>query len=377
MGRSGRLRLPPRSTPDLSASRLPSLDVFRGATIALMILVNNPGDWAKTYAPLLHAEWHGWTPTDLVFPFFLFIVGVAIPLSLAGREPSRELHLRILQRSAILFGLGLLLAWAPFYTVVWERARIPGVLQRIGVVYLFAALAYLHLRWRARLALSLSLLAGYWVAMKLGGDLSPQGNLAFRIDHAILGAHTWRYAPGPGDPEGILSTAPAVVSALAGIFAGEWLRSPRSTTRKLVGFLVAGSLASGIGLLLHPYFPINKNLWSPSYVVFTTGVALLCLGLCHELFDRRGAAWAKPFEVFGKNSILAFVGSGALAKALLLIKLDDPGGTPVSLQKVLYSSFYAPHLPDYLASLAWALSHVLLWLAVVWWLDRRRIYLKT
>ena len=341
-----------------------------------MILVNNPGDWAKTYAPLLHAEWHGWTPTDLVFPFFLFIVGVAIPLSLADREPSRELHFKILRRGVILFGLGLLLAWAPFYTVAWERARIPGVLQRIAVVYFFAALAFLHLRARSRAILSVALLAGYWVAMKLGGDLSPQGNLAFWLDHQILGAHTWRYAPGPGDPEGILSTVPAVVSALAGIFAGEWLRSSRTGTKKLQGLFLGGVLATAAGLLLHPFFPINKNLWSPSYVVFTTGAALLTLGLCYALIDLMKLPGAKPFEVFGKNSILAFVGSGLLVKALLLIKLDDGSGAPVSLQKLLYSSLYAPHLPDYVASLAWACSHLLLWLAVVWWLDRRRIYLK-
>lgn len=190
-----------------SSDRLRSLDVFRGATIALMILVNNAGDWGKTFAPLLHAEWNGWTPTDLVFPFFLFIVGVAVPFAFAraldgGPEARTALRRKILKRSALLFGLGLFLIWYPFYTVHWERFRIPGVLQRIAIVYLVAALAYLRLGPRGRLVLSTLLLGGYWAAMRLvpvpgygAGDLSPEGNLAFHVDHLVLGAHHWLYSP--------------------------------------------------------------------------------------------------------------------------------------------------------------------------------------
>lgn len=372
-----------------SSDRLRSLDVFRGATIALMILVNNAGDWGKTFAPLLHAEWNGWTPTDLVFPFFLFIVGVAVPFAFAraldgGPEARTALRRKILKRSALLFGLGLFLIWYPFYTVHWERFRIPGVLQRIAIVYLVAALAYLRLGPRGRLVLSTLLLGGYWAAMRLvpvpgygAGDLSPEGNLAFHVDHLVLGAHHWLYSPGPGDPEGILSTLPAIVSALAGIFAGEWLRARKSDGERLLGLAAAGVATGAAGLLLAPLFPINKNLWSPTYVLFTTGFALLVLAFCHWTIDLRGwERWAEPFRIFGSNAILAYVGSGLMARTLGVIKVHDAAGETISLQKWLYTTLYQAHLPEYWASFAWALSYVLIWLGVLIVLDRKRIYLK-
>ncbi len=368
--------------------RLRSIDAFRGATIALMILVNNAGDWSRTYAPLLHARWHGWTLTDLVFPFFLFILGVAIPLALGDgrRDPAASARLpgTIGRRAAILFALGLFLTWFPFFTVNWARMRVPGVLQRIALVYLAAALAHLHLRPRGRALLGAGLLGGYWAAMKLipvpgfgAGDLSPQGNLAFWLDHAILGAHTWRYAPGPGDPEGILSTLPAIVSALAGIFVGELLRSERTVRRTLGLMLAWGAAAVALGLALQPLFPINKNLWSPTYVVFTTGAALLALAAAHALIDLLGARrWARPLEAFGTNAIAAYVGSGLLAKVLLSVRWSDGAGHTVTLNRFLYSTVYAAHLPEYVASLAWALTHVAIWWVVVAALDRRKIYFK-
>jgi predicted acyltransferase len=369
--------------------RLRSLDAFRGATIALMILVNNAGDWGKTYAPLLHAQWHGWTPTDLVFPFFLFILGAAIPFALAGRRAAdpgdlRAVHRRILRRAALLFALGLLLIWFPYYTVVWTRARIPGVLQRIAVVYLVAALAYLHLRPRWRAALGIGLLAGYWAVMKLvpvpgfgAGDLSPAGNLAFWLDHQILGAHVWRYSPGPGDPEGILSTLPAIVSALAGVFTGELFRSARAPRRRLALLLAWGAAAVALGLALQPLFPINKNLWSPTYVIFTSGAALLALAAAYAVIDlAKVARWARPFEVFGTNAIAAYVGSGLLARLLTVIRVGGGTGGVVTAQKWLYAHVYAATLPDYVASLAWALTHVAIWWLVAAALDRRGVYLK-
>lgn len=379
-----------------SSERLRSLDVFRGATIALMILVNNAGDWGATWGPLLHAPWHGWTPTDLVFPFFLFIVGAAIPFALGPRLESASadlsgLHRKIAQRSALLFLLGLALIWFPYFTVVWERARIPGVLQRIAIVYLVAALAYLHLKPRGRAILSVTLLVGYWAAMKLlpvagfaTGDLSPEGNLAFRIDHLVLGPHIWRYSPGPGDPEGILSTIPAIVSALAGIFAGETLRRnanrnvAHKAPRTLTYLTFTGAFLSLLGLALAPAFPINKNLWSPTYVLFTTGAALLALAATHFVVDvQRIEAWSRPFAVFGRNAILAYVGSGVLARILTLVKV--PSGADarvVSLQVWLYSRVFAPFLPGPVASFGWALACVLLWLGILWRLDRRGIYLR-
>jgi len=369
--------------------RLGSLDAFRGATIAAMILVNNAGDWDKTYAPLLHAEWNGWTPTDLVFPFFLFAVGVAIPYAFAGRlarsgGDRSPLHRQIVRRTAILFALGLFLSWFPFYSVDWPTARIPGVLQRIAAVYFVAGLAWLHLGARARTALMIALLAAYWLAMMLvpvpghgAGDLSPNGNLAAWIDHLVLGRHTWKKAPGPGDPEGILSTLPAIATALIGLFAGDWLRSPRTRQQKLRGLLLWGGAATVAGLALARWFPINKNLWTSTYVVFTGGMALLLLAAAYFLVDVKGrAAWVRPFTHFGTNAIVAFFGSTLMAKIALLIRWPAAEGGTVSLQQWLYRHLFASWLPDYVSSLAWALLFTAFWWGVSALLYRRRIFLK-
>ncbi|HEV2855661.1 MAG TPA: DUF5009 domain-containing protein [Thermoanaerobaculia bacterium] len=368
--------------------RLGSLDVFRGATVAAMILVNNAGDWDKTYRPLLHAEWHGWTPTDLIFPFFLFAVGVAIPLAFAGRLQRSggdlgPLHRQIARRAVILFGLGLFLSWFPFYTVDWSAARIPGVLQRIAVVYLVAALAWLHLGPRSRALLALVLLAGYWVAMFFvpvpghgAGDLSPEGNLEAWIDHAVLGSHTWRKAPGPGDPEGILSTAPAIATALTGLFAGDFLRSSRTQREKLRSLLLWGAAATAAGLVLDPWFPINKNLWTSTYVLFTAGVALLLLAAIYSAIDMKGrGGWAWPFSIFGTNAIFAFFGSTLMAKIAIVTRWQE-GSETISLQQWLYRHLFASWLPDYVASLAWALMFVALWWGLTALLYRRRIFMK-
>ena len=379
----------PEALPQLRPERLRSLDVFRGLTIAAMILVNDAGDWDKTYRPLLHAEWNGWTPTDLVFPFFVFIIGVAIPYAFAGRLARsggdlRPLHWQIVRRTLLLFAIGLFLAWFPFYTVDWSSARIPGVLQRIAVVYLFAALAWLHLKPWPRAFLMLALLAGYWLAMALiavpghsAGELGPQSNLAAYVDHAVLGRHTWKKAPGPGDPEGILSTIPAIATALAGLFTGDWLRSRRTSREKLKGLLLWGAVATIAGLALAPWFPINKNLWTSTYVIFTAGAALLLLAAAYYLVDMKGwEGWARPFTVFGTNAIFAFAGSTFMAKVMYLIKWTTVEGETVTLQQWLYRHLFAPWLPDYVASLAWALAFTALWWGLTALLYRRRIFLK-
>ena len=375
--------------PQPGTERLRSLDVFRGLTIALMILVNNAGDWEKTYWPLLHAEWHGWTPTDLVFPFFLFAVGVAIPYAFAGRltrsgGDRRPLYRQIVRRTLLLFALGLFLNWFPFYTVDWPAARVPGILQRIAIVYFVAALAWLHLGPRARALLLLALLAGYWLAMVLmpvpgygAGDLGPDGNLAAFVDHAILGTHTWRKAPGPGDPEGILSTVPAIATALTGLFAGDWLRSSRPSREKLKGLLLWGGAATVAGLALAPWFPINKNLWTSTYVIFTAGMALLLQAAAYYAVDiKHRERWARPFTVFGTNAIFAFFGSTLMAKILYLIRWTTAEGETVSLQAWLYRRLFDSWLPDYVASLAWALMFVAIWWGLTAILYRRRIFLK-
>jgi predicted acyltransferase len=365
--------------PPVRTDRLVSLDVFRGMTIALMILVNNAGDEKRTYSPLLHAPWHGWTPTDLVFPFFLFAVGVAIPFALAGRLARSggdrgRLYGQILRRTILLFALGLFLNWFPFYTVDWATARIPGILQRIAVVYCVTAFAWLHLGQRARAVLAILLLAGYWLAMMCvpvpgygAGDLSPKGNLEGWIDHRVLGRHTWKLSPGPGDPEGIFSTVPAVVSALAGLFAADWLRSQRTPREKLRGLLSGGCIATVAGLLLDRWFPINKSLWTSSYVVFTSGLALLLLALIYWVVDlKHREAWARPFTIFGMNAIAVFFGSTLMAKILIRWHW----------QPLLYQRLCASWLPDYVASLGWALLFVTVWWGVAAALYRRRIFLR-
>lgn len=354
-----------------------------------MILVNNAGDWDKTYAPLEHADWHGWTPTDLIFPFFLFAIGVAIPFSFAGRLARSDgdrgpLHRQIVRRTLILFALGLFLNWFRFTPIDWSTARIPGVLQRIAVVYLFTALAWLHLKPKSRAVLAVALLAGYWLAMMWvpvpgygAGDLSPDGNLAAWIDHAVLGQHTWRKAPGPGDPEGILSTLPAIASALAGLFAGDWLRSPRTPREKLSGLLMWGAFATIFKRVLVPFFPINKNLWTPTYVVATTAMALLLFAATYWLVDlKHRERWALPFTIFGTNAIAAFFGSTLLAKIAILVKCTEANGETVTLQSWLYHRSFGAWLPDYVGSLAWAMTYVLLWLGLMTVLYRRRIFLK-
>ncbi|MCK5652245.1 MAG: DUF5009 domain-containing protein, partial [Gemmatimonadetes bacterium] len=320
----------------LPVGRLMSLDAFRGLTIAGMILVNNPGSWAHVYPPLAHAEWHGWTPTDLIFPFFLFIVGVALPFSFAKRlargDSRRDLFLHVLRRSAILLALGLFLGGFPRFDL--STIRIMGVLQRIGVVYLFAASAYLFLKVRGRWVLTATLLLGYWALMTLvpipgygAGVLTQDGNLAAYVDRLFLDGHMWRET---WDPEGLLSTLPAIGTTLLGIFAGEWLRSERAGGRKTSGLLMAGVVGVAAGLAWDVVFPINKGIWTSSYVVFTAGAALLLLGLLYWMIDvRLWRSWSKPMVVYGMNAIAVFVASGLVARIMGLWRVGGGEGVPL------------------------------------------------
>ncbi|MCJ7582235.1 MAG: heparan-alpha-glucosaminide N-acetyltransferase domain-containing protein, partial [Candidatus Aminicenantes bacterium] len=294
----------------MKTDRLVSLDVFRGITIAGMILVNNPGSWSFIYAPLRHAKWHGWTPTDLIFPFFLFIVGVSITFSFSKRIENRAitsaLYLKIIRRTVLLFTVGYFLRVFPSFN--FESIRIPGVLQRIALCYLFASLLFLKVRPKGRVALSIFLLAGYWAVMKLipvpgygAGVLEFEGNLCGFIDTKLLAGHLYKTT---FDPEGILSTFPAVATALLGTLTGDWLLSKRDQGRKMAGLFAAGIILVISGLLLHPIFPINKQLWTSTFVIFTAGAALLILGLCYGINDVWGQKkWAYPFLVFGTNAI--------------------------------------------------------------------------
>ncbi len=363
--------------------RLLSLDAFRGLTVAAMVLVNNPGTWRAVYPPLRHAEWHGWTPTDLVFPFFLFIVGVAIPLALGRRlsagQTRSDVVAKILRRSAIIFALGLLLHAIPNFD--FATLRIPGVLQRIAVCYLVAALIFLRTGWRFQFGLTITLLFGYWAAMTLvpvpgfgAGRLDPEANLAAYIDRALFGPHVWR-AARVYDPEGLLSTVPAIATTLAGVLAGHWLKTGGSRRKIVLGLFVAGLAAIVLGEVWHAWFPINKALWTSSYAVFTAGAALVTLALCYWLVEVRGyRGWARPFAVLGVNALALFFLSSLVARLLIVIKVQDATGqTP--LHAWLFEHLFAPWATPVDASLAYAVAYLALWLGVLWLLDRYQVRL--
>jgi len=340
-----------------------------------MILVNNPGNTAA-YWPLKHARWNGWTPTDLIFPFFLFIVGVSLVFSFESRmrrgESRRTLLLHALRRSATIFAIGLLLNGLPnFDLATW---RIPGVLQRIAVAYLAAALITLYTRTSARIAWIVALLLGYWALMRFvpvpgfgvpARDiplLHPHANLAAYLDRKLMSGHLWE---GVRDPEGVLSTLPAIATVLGGVLTAEWLRSAGSMGQKAAGMLMAGLAGIVAGQIWGMWFPINKNLWTSSYVLFTAGCALVCLAVCYWLVDVKSYRrwWTRPFLVFGTNAIAAYVISEVL------------GGTLSWKERFFQRAFAHPGSPA-LASLLYSLGVVVGCFLPVWWMYRKQIFLK-
>lgn len=373
--------------------RLLSLDAFRGATIAAMLLVNNPGSWSDIYPPLEHAPWHGWTPTDMIFPFFLWIVGVAMTLSFArrvGQGADRgELFQHVWRRAAIIFGVGLFLAAFPFgllpeHHFSLAKLRIPGVLQRIALCYLAAGAIFLRTGWRGQTAWAVALLAGYWALLKLvpvpgygPGILEPTGNVAWWIDSHLLAGHTWSGAPVPGfDPEGILSTLPAIASTLLGALAGQIMRrwSGGALTARLLG---GGAALLALGAVMNFVLPINKNLWTSSYAVFMPGWAMVVLAGCHWLIDVRGwRRWATPLDIYGRNALAMFVLAGVLGKLLYLVKWAGADGQGVTLKAFIYQSCFLPLASPVNASLLFALAFVALTYGVAWVMWRRKWFVK-
>ncbi len=351
------------------------LDVFRGLTMAGMVLVNNPGTWDAVYAPLRHAPWHGLTPTDVVFPFFLFIVGVAIAPSLDGRPPAFAL-LRVLRRAVVIFAVGVLLNGFPAFD--WSTIRIPGVLQRIAVCYLVAAVLYLAASWRGHAVVAALLLLGYWAALTLvsvpgygAGDLGPEGNLAAWVDRAVLGPHIWRVSR-VYDPEGILSTVPAVATVLFGVLAGQWLWSRRPPRTITMGLILFGVLGVALGAEWSNWLPLNKALWTSSYAVLTGGLALLLLAGCYWATEVCGwHRWATPFAVFGVNALALYVLSSLVAIQLTLGRIGDR-----TLQSVIFERVFTPWASPPNASLAYAVAYVLVWWAAMWVLFRLGIRLR-
>ncbi len=368
-----------------ATERLVSLDAFRGLTIAGMVLVNNPGSWSHIYWPLGHAAWHGWTPTDLIFPFFLFIVGVSITLALGPRREEsssqRDLYLKIVKRSLIIFALGLFLNGFPYFHL--SEVRIPGVLQRIAICYLFASLIFLRTNVKTQAFIFIALLLVYWLVMMLipapgfaAGDLSKEGSIASFIDRKLLGKHIWVQGR-VYDPEGLLSTIPAVATTLLGVLTGHVLRSGKSQYEKVALMFLVGMCWVVVGWAWNPFFPINKSLWTSSYVLFTGGMAMQLLAFCYWLIDVKSyRTWAKPLVVFGVNAIALFVGTGLMAKLMGLIKLPKPDGSQTALKTWLYTRLFASWALPINASLAFAIAFILLWLGLMWILYRRKIFIK-
>lgn len=403
----------PSPAPRPTRERLLSLDVFRGMTIAGMLLVNNPGSWSAIYPPLEHAAWHGWTPTDLIFPFFLFIVGITTHLSLQSRrargDDDSALLRQIVRRGAMIFLAGFLLSGFPYFT--WgsvdgianpsfvERVvdrlyhwRIMGVLQRIGLAYMFAALLTFRTTLKQQVAILAVLLFGYWFAMTLlpvppdgflGIDVlgTPSATLAAYFDRLLLdwgrfGNHLW-VSSVTWDPEGLLSTIPAIGTAMLGVLCGRWISTSRPLSERLAGMFAVGSIAMMLGLMWNWSFPINKSLWTSSYVLFTAGMAAVALATCIWLIDeQRITGWTKPFVVYGMNPMIAFVGSGVMARLIYSIFKVNSGGRPIALETWIYRTFYASWLAPRNASLLFAFTFVLVWLAILWLLYRRRIFVK-
>src|SRR5215471_7646114 len=331
-----------RYTHAVRQGRLLSIDVFRGLTVAGMVLVNNPGTWRAIYPPLRHADWHGWTPTDLIFPFFLFIVGVAIPFALGRRlaegAARGAIVAKIVRRSVIIFALGLVLHFVSSLDLA--TIRIPGVLQRIGVCYLIAAVLFVTTTRRTQVVIAL---LGYWAALTLipvpgfgVGDLGKEGNLAAWLDRTVLGPHIWRIGK-VYDPEGILSTIPAIVTTLLGVFTGVFIRGERPMGRTAQALLGLGAVGLVVGLVWSLWFPINKSLWTSSYVVFTAGAALIALAACYWLIEiRRSTWWTPPFAILGVNALAVFFLSTLLAILLARVRVPVDGGQLRSLQAVLF-----------------------------------------
>jgi len=376
-----------------SSERLVSLDVFRGLTVAGMLLVNNPGSWSAIYPPLEHASWHGWTPTDLIFPFFLFIVGVTTHLSLSARRSRGDsdvaLRKQVLRRGALI----VLIGWGMHAFPYWPldritEIRLPGVLPRIGVVYLCTGLLTLNASVKQVVTMAVVLLYGYWFAMTLfpvpgGCELGalclndPPRTLAAWVDRALLEGHLWKSSK-TWDPEGPLSTLPAIGTSMLGVLCGRWIaQKDRPLLERLTAMFAVGALLMMVGLMWNWSFPINKSLWTSSYVVFTGGMAAVSIATITWIIDVQGVTWwTRPLVIYGVNPIVAFVGSGLMARIIYSLWKVPYDGKELSVQAAVYKSLFASWLEPQNASLAFAITFVLFWYAILAVLYRRNLILK-
>jgi predicted acyltransferase len=378
---------------DQTTGRLSSLDAFRGFTIAAMLLVNNPGEWSALYPQLEHAPWNGWTFTDTIFPFFLFIGGVSMALSLgrlaaAGADKPTLLR-KLARRALLIFLIGFALNVIPYFH--FGVVRIPGVLQRIAVCTLLAAPIVLYFSWRAQLAWVAALLAAYsalmlWVPVPgIGaGVLEPGQDLGAWLDRTLLGSHLWVQSK-TWDPEGMLSTIPALCSQLFGVLAGRWLLSRRDRTEQTVWMLLAGLVLLALGTIFDSILmPINKSLWTPSFCLLMTGWALLAFSAFYWLLDvnphpavRAAAArWSRPLVIYGMNALFIFALSGLIAKMLGFIKFAQPDGAPVSLGRLLYAPIRALPIAPVNTSLLYALLFNAFMFSIAWLMWRKKWFVK-
>jgi len=369
----------------LKQERLLSLDVFRGLTMAAMILVENPGSYYDTYLQFRHAKWGDFpTFTDLIFPFFLFIVGISITISFAKRKEAEEniarLVKKILKRSLILFLLGLLIYLFPFFN--FSRMRIPGVLQCIAVVYLICSLLSLKTSWRIQTLILISVLLGSWLLLTQvpvpgmgAANLKPDTNLASWLDTLLLKGHLRN--PN-SDPEGVLTTLSAVSTCLLGMLTGHWILTKNKPNVKAISIFLSGIFLTLLGLLWNLSFPMIKDLWTGSYMLYTGGLALVCFTLCYWIIDvSDNRRWTSPFSVYGINCIAVYVVSQLVYTLISYgIVFTSPDGQRQSFQSLIYDSFFASWLSPANASLVFSLSVVLFWFIPLWFLYKKKIIIK-
>lgn len=374
--------------------RLLSLDVFRGATVAGMMMVNNPGSWSSIYPPFKHAAWNGWTFTDLIFPFFLWIVGVAMTFSFSKRvEQGADRHklmMHSLQRALVIFAIGLFLNGFPFGLIFghqfsWAMIRIPGVLQRIALCYLVASFIVLYsgVVWQVRW--TVIFLVVYWILIKTvpvpgfgTAVLEPKGSLAWYIDSIILSGHTWAGAPAPGfDPEGIFSTLPAIATTLFGVLTGHFIRSNRTQEEKTAWMFIFGNVLIFMGALIDYWLPINKNLWTSSYSIFMAGLALNIFAFCYWLIDVKGyKGWTKPFQIYGLNAITMFALAGLIGRLTAIIKWTGSDGNAISLKTWYYNLLFVPIGDPMIASFLHSVAFMLGLYLIAYVMYRYNIIIK-
>lgn len=368
----------------VKSERLLSLDIFRGITMAGMILVNNPGYFrADYYAPIMHAKWNGWTPTDLIFPFFLFIVGVSMTFSFANKiergESRKKLIVQVIKRTLLLFLLGLIINGFPNFDL--STIRYMGILQRIALCYALCAIIFFNFKWRGQIIIASSILVIYYILMVhipipgqgVGVLESPGISWAQYIDNLLMKGHMQR---PDFESKGILSTFPALVITLFGVTTGQYLRTDRPNYEKMTHLYFLGFIGLIIGLIWDACFPINQSLWTSSLVVLSSGLALLCFASCYFLADIKKITFgSKPFVIFGTNALTAYFCSTLLSRTLDLIKLNQPDGKTISIKTFITDSLGFAGSPQN-RMLLFAILYVLFWLGILTILYRRRIFIK-